>query len=108
MAAVALLGANKVNADTAGFTHVVTESTEQAAQTAHQAENRIAESGGALSDLLGGGLHPEHIVAHASTELEQASNSLATEVGGLRPRAGSVLQSGPAGRAAAAFHHLGL
>lgn len=109
MAAVGLVSANHVNGNTAGMTNVAVQPrVEHATAVAHQAETRIAETGGALTHLLGGGVHPEHVVAHASTDLERASNSVETALGGLRPKAGSVLTPGPAGRAAAAYHHLGL
>lgn len=106
MPAVHLLGANKINADTAGQTKSRLDAAPAVA--VHQTATEMVHGAESLSTLLGGGTHPETDFADVfhNTDVEQATDSVKSALGGLVPKRGSTVAAGPAGRAASIFNRV--
>lgn len=94
MGAVNILGADRVNADTAGKTG--TNPVNDVPVTPTFTE--IWDDGG-ISHILSGGIHPESLpnAFLENKNLEKATDSVKGDLGGLRARVGSVVQPGPSG-----------
>lgn len=101
MPAVHILGANQVNADTAGKTASWSDIAEQGA-TVPSATPLEVIGGEGFGHVYSGGIHPEAVPGVVLTGLDKATDSVRGALGGLKPVYGSVLQSGPAGGAARA------
>ena len=104
MAAIHIPGAYRQQADKAGYTQVSKMGTTRASVSPREAITALFNTaGGDLSHILAGGTHPENpIPASVRIELEHATDSVRGRLGGLQARTGSVVQPGPAGRAAGA------
>jgi hypothetical protein len=109
MPAVHIIGAVQQQADKAGQTSTgfatrTGTRTTRAGLVPHDTVVAIThQASGDLASLLAGGFHPENIVpANVSTELSKATDSVRGRLGGMRAQTGSVVQPGPAGRAAGA------
>ena len=106
--AIHVVAARRINADRAGMTATATnaydESQMPAPATALEAlHGAVSTAGGALSEMLSGGIHPESPVAvPVQSGLTRATDSVAGRLGGLRPRLEGALAPGPAGYAATA------
>lgn len=101
MPAVHILGANQINADTAGKTYNWSDVAQQGSEAPNATPLEII-GGEGFGHVFSGGIHPESIPGVILTPLDQATDSVRGALGGLKPIYGSVVQPGPAGGAARA------
>jgi len=110
MPAVHIIGAQQQQADKAGQTYAGqntrtgTGTTRAGLAPADVVTALMHQAGGDLSSLLSGGPHPESPipVGGVPTEISKATDSVEGRLGGMKAAPGSVVQPGPAGRAAGA------
>ena len=110
MPAVHIIGAQQQQADKAGQTYAGqntrtgTGTTRAGLAPADVVTALMHQAGGDLSSLLSGGTHPESPipVGGVPTEISKATDSVKGRLGGMKAAPGSVVQPGPAGRAAGA------
>ena len=110
MPAVHIIGAQQQQANKAGQTYAGqntrtgTGTTRAGLAPADVVTALMHQAGGDLSSLLSGGTHPESPlpVGGVPTEISKATDSVEGRLGGMKAAPGSVVQPGPAGRAAGA------
>ena len=109
MPAVHIIGAAQQQANKAGqtgtgfATRTATPTTRTGIVPRDTLTSLVHQAGGDLTSLLAGGSHPESPVpTSVTTELSKATDSVNGRLGGMKARTGSVVQPGPAGRAAGA------
>jgi hypothetical protein len=113
MPAVHIIGAQQQQADKAGQTYAGqntrtgTGTTRAGLAPADVVTALMHQAGGDLSSIWSGGTHPELAmspipVGGVPTEISKATDSVEGRLGGMKAAPGSVVQPGPAGRAAGA------
>lgn len=102
MPAVHILGADRINADTAGHTTSWNDGTDQGSEVPPATTTEMIGGAEGFGAIWSGGFHPEAIPGVILTPLDRATDSVRTSLGGLKPIYGSVVQPGPAGGAARA------
>jgi hypothetical protein len=90
MSAIGQLGANRINADTAGLTSSELDVPTAQGTTFSEVLSGIGSEYGGLSGLFNDG-----IPAAVNTSVAKATDSVRGPLGGLIPKRGSVVAAGP-------------